>query len=75
MELILSGVLSLGSAMYFLRLAKKAALHPDPVVQPYGSPDAIFASLLVIWFLMNIVGSSNRVLVVNTRLLIFGAIF
>jgi membrane protease YdiL (CAAX protease family) len=74
-ELILSGVLSLGSAMYFLRLAKKAALHPDPVVQPYGSPDAIFASLLVIWFLMNIVGSANRVVVVDTRLLIFGAIF
>ncbi len=31
--------------------------------------------MLVLWFLTNIVGSANRVVVVNTRLLIVGAIF
>ncbi|HEY5768786.1 MAG TPA: type II CAAX endopeptidase family protein [Terrimicrobium sp.] len=76
MELLFSGVLSLGSAVYFSRLA----MGSDPqsqsrgVLQPYGIADGIFAALLVIWFLTNILGSATRVVVVNTRLLIAGAI-
>jgi uncharacterized protein len=76
-ELLFSGVLSLGSAAYFVRLAMESDLRSRArtALQSYGIPDAIFAGMLALWFLMNIVGSANRVVVVNTRLLIVGAIF
>ena len=76
MELLVSGVLSLGSAVYFFHLATGSDLQPrsPAVLKPYGIADAIFAAVLVLWFLTNILGSANRVVVVNTRLLIAGAI-
>jgi membrane protease YdiL (CAAX protease family) len=76
-ELLFSGVLSLASAVYFVRLAVESDLRSRSrsVLQSYGVPDAILAAMLVLWFLTNIVGSANRVVVVNTRLLIVGAIF
>jgi membrane protease YdiL (CAAX protease family) len=76
MELLLSGVLSLGSAVYFLRLARESDSQSRlrGVVQPYGIPDAIFATMLVLLFLGNTAGSANRVVVVNTRVLIDAAI-
>lgn len=76
MELLFSGVLSLGSAVYFLRLAKESDLPSKSrtVLQPYGIPDAIFAGGLVLWFLTGIVGSANRVVIVDTGVLIAAAI-
>ena len=76
MELLFSGVLSLGSAVYFSRLAmgSDSQSRSRAVLQPYGIADGIFAALLVLWFLTNILGSASRVVVVNTRLLIAGAI-
>ena len=76
MELLFSGVLSLGSVAYFFRLAKESDLQSRSrtVLQPYRIPDAIFAAMLVLWFLTNILGSANRVVVVNTLVLISGAI-
>jgi membrane protease YdiL (CAAX protease family) len=75
-ELLVSAVLSLGSAVYFFRLATGSELQSRSraVLKPYGIVDAIFAAVLVLWFLTNILGSANRVVVVNTRLLIAGAI-
>jgi CAAX protease family protein len=75
-ELLVSAVLSLGSAVYFFRLATGSDLQSRSraVLKPYGIVDAIFAAVLVLWFLTNILGSANRVVVVNTRLLIAGAI-
>ncbi len=77
MEFLFSGVLSLASVVYYLRVARESELpsRSRTVIQPYGTPDAILASALVLWFLTNIIGSANRVLVVNTQLLIIGAIF
>jgi membrane protease YdiL (CAAX protease family) len=76
-ELLFSGVLSLGSAVYFLRLANESDLRSRSrtVLQPYGVPDAIFAGILVVLFLTIIVMSTNRVIVVDTRSLIENAIF
>ena len=76
MELFLSAVLSLGSAVYFFRVAREsdAQSRSRAVLQPYGTPDAVFATILVLWFLTNILGSTNRVVIVNTQLLVFGAI-
>ena len=77
MEFLFSGVLSLASVVYYLRVARESDLPSKSRIdrQSYGTPDAIFASVLVLWFLTNIVGSANRVLVVNTQLLVIGAIF
>jgi membrane protease YdiL (CAAX protease family) len=77
MEFLLSGVLSLASVVYYLRVARESEgeSRSRAVLQPYGTPDAVFATILVVWFLTNIIGSANRVLVVNTQLLIVGAIF
>jgi uncharacterized protein len=76
MELFVSAVLSLGSAVYFFRVAREsdAQSRSRAVLQPYGTPDAVFATILVLWFLTNILGSTNRVVIVNTQLLVFGAI-
>lgn len=77
MELLFSGVLSLGSVAYFHRLATKSdsQSRSQAVVQEYGSADIIFTTFLVLWFLTNIVGSANRVIELNTHMLIVGAIF
>lgn len=77
MELILSGVLSLGSVAYFHRLAtdSDSQSRSNASVQTYGLPDVVFTTLLVLWFLTNIVGSANRVVELNTHLLIVGAVF
>ncbi len=77
MEMFFSGVLSLGSAVYFRRLARESDLPSKSMatLQPYGTADAIFATLLVLWFLTSIVGSANRVIVVNTEVLIVGTVF
>jgi membrane protease YdiL (CAAX protease family) len=77
MEFLFSGVLSLASVAYYFRVAQESDVQSRSraVLQPYGTPDAIFASIMVVWFLTNIIGSADRVLVVNTQLLIVGAIF
>jgi membrane protease YdiL (CAAX protease family) len=77
MELLFSGVLSLGSVVYFSRVAREseAQSKTSAVLQPYAMADAIFATILVLWFLTNILGSANRILIINTQLLVFGAIF
>jgi len=76
-ELLFSGVLSLGSVAYFHRLATESDSQSKSraVLQAYGIPDIIFATLLVLWFLTNIVGSANRVVVLNTEVLVEGAVF
>jgi CAAX protease family protein len=77
MEFLFSGVLSLASVAYYLRVARESDLpsRSRSVREPYGTPDAVFTSILVLWFLTNIIGSANRVLVVNTQLLVIGAVF
>lgn len=77
MELLFSGVLSLGSVAYFHRVATESDSQSKSraVLQAYGVPDIVFTTLLVLWFLTNIVGSADRVVELNTHLLIVGAIF
>ena len=77
MELLLSGVLSLGSVAYFRRLAadSDSQSRSRAIDQAYGSSDAVFTTMLVLWFLTNIVGSANRVVELNTHMLIVGTIF
>ncbi len=77
MEPILSGVLSLGGVAYFHRLAANSDLQSRSraIIQPYGLPDVVFTTLLVLYFLTNIVGSANRVIELNTHLLVVGAVF
>jgi membrane protease YdiL (CAAX protease family) len=77
-ELLFSGILSLGSIMYFYRLANNPSglqSRSQEIVQAYGSPDVVFTTILVLWFLTNIVGSSNRVIQLDTHILIVGAMF
>jgi membrane protease YdiL (CAAX protease family) len=76
-ELLLSGVLSLGSVAYFHRLATDSGSQSrsQATAQAYGLPDVIFTTILVLWFLTNIVGSANRVVELNTQVLIVGAVF
>ena len=78
MELLFSGALSLGSLVYFFRLATNPSGPQSNAlarVQAYGSADAAFTTILVLWFLTNIVGSSNRLVELDTRMLIVGALF
>jgi uncharacterized protein len=77
MELLFSGLLSLGSAVYFRRLARESDWQSKSkaTAQPYGTADAIFVTMLVLWFLTSIVGSANRVIVVSTQVLIVGTVF
>ena len=77
-ELLFSGALSLGSLVYFYRLATNPSAsqsRSQTVVQAYGIPDVVFTTILVLWFLTNIVGSANRVVELDTHMLIVGAIF
>lgn len=77
MEIFFSGVLSLGSLAYFHRLAANSDLQSrsNASVQPYGQGDVIFSTILVLWFLTNIIGSANRPIELNTHVLIVGAVF
>ncbi|HEY5812581.1 MAG TPA: type II CAAX endopeptidase family protein [Terrimicrobiaceae bacterium] len=77
MELLFSGVLSLGSVAYFHRLATQLESESDSraALQAYGPPDIVFTTLLVLWFLTNIIGSANRVVELNSEVLIVGALF
>jgi uncharacterized protein len=76
-ELLLSGVLSLGSVAYFHRLAAESdsQSRSKATDQAYGLADVVFTSMLVLWFLSNIVGSANRVVELNTDMLIVAALF
>ena len=78
MELLFSGTLSLGSLVYFYRLAtNRSTLQSSPQirVQAYGTPDVVFTAMLVLLLLTNILGSSDRPVEVDTHMLIVGAIF
>ena len=64
--------------MYFYRLATNPSGLPSrsqSLAQAYGFPDVVFTTVLVLWFLTNIVGSSNRLVELDTHMLIVGAIF
>ena len=77
MELLFSGTLTLGSLVYFYRLATSpSASQPGSQarVQAYGPPDVAFTTILVLWFLTNIVGSSDRLMELDTRMLVVGAL-
>jgi uncharacterized protein len=76
-ELLFSGLLSLGSVAYFHRVATESDSQSKSraILQAYGLPDIVFTTLLVLWFLTNIVGSTNRVVELNTHVLIVGAVF
>jgi uncharacterized protein len=75
-ELLFSGVLSLGSVAYFHYLARQSDSQSKSraILHKYGLADIVFTTLLVLWFLMSIVGSANRPIVVNSDVLIVGAI-
>ena len=75
MDLLISGVLSLGSVAFFLRLARSLEREPRIAVSSYGVPDAIFALLLVAWFVINIIGSYGQKLVVNADMLVVNVVF
>ena len=77
MELLLSGVLALGSVAYFRRLAVRSvhAAGTGLRLEDYKAPDVIFASLLALWFLVNVIGSGGREIVVTSQVLILNAIF
>ena len=77
MELLFSGTLSLGSLVYFYRLATSPSALQSVLqtrVQGYGTPDVAFTTILVLWFLTNIIGSGNR-FELDTQMLIVGALF
>jgi membrane protease YdiL (CAAX protease family) len=77
-ELLFSGALSVGSLLYFYRLATNPpALQSSSQVrvQEYGTGDAVFTTILVLLFLINILGSSDRLVELDTHMLIVGAIF
>jgi uncharacterized protein len=77
-ELLFSGTLSVGSLVYFYRLATNpSALQSSSQVrvEAYGTPDVVFTTILVLWFLTNIAGSSDRLVELDTRMLIVGAVF
>ena len=77
MELFLSGVLSLGSVAYFRRLAARAGNAAGTAIplDAYKVSDVIFASILALWFILNVVGSGSREIVVTVQVLILNAIF
>lgn len=77
MELLVSGVLSLASVAYFRRLAARPgdAAGAGIPLDAYKIPDVIFASILALWFILNVVGSGSREIVVNVQVLILNAIF
>ncbi|MFZ4780165.1 MAG: hypothetical protein ACOYM3_32820, partial [Terrimicrobiaceae bacterium] len=77
MELFLSGVLSLGSVAYFRRLAARAGNAAGAAIplDAYKVSDVIFASILALWFILNVVGSGSREIVVTVQVLILNAIF
>jgi uncharacterized protein len=77
-ELLFSGTLSVGSLVYFYRLAtnpsdSQSSSHSR--VQAYGPPDVVFTTILVLFLLVNILASSNRPVEVDTHMLMVGAIF
>jgi uncharacterized protein len=77
-ELLFSGTLSVGSLLYFYRLATSPSVtqSSSPVrVQAYGTADAVFTTILVLLFLINILGSNDRLVELDTHMLIVGAIF
>ena len=78
MELLFSGTLSVGSLVYFYRLATRppASQSSSHVrLQAYGTPDVVFTTILVLLLLINILGSSDRLVELDTRMLIGGAVF
>ncbi len=75
MDLLISGVLGLGSVAYFYRLAAPSGSGPRALSTPYQIPDAFFVLVLVAWFLLNIIGSHGKVVTVNTDVLVMNAVF
>lgn len=78
MELLFSGILSVGSLVYFYQLATNPSTLqsiPQIRVQAYGTADVVFTTILVLLLLTNILGSSDRPVEVDTHMLIVGAIF
>lgn len=73
MEFLISGVLSLGSVIYFRRLAtgKKTSLSFDS----FGIPDGLFAALLMLWFGVNVASSWGREIAVTQDALTVTAVF
>jgi uncharacterized protein len=77
-ELLFSGILSVGSLVYFYQLATNpSTLQSIPQIrgQAYGTADVVFTTILVLLLLTNILGSSDRPVEVDTHMLIVGAIF
>jgi membrane protease YdiL (CAAX protease family) len=75
-ELLLSGVLSLGSVAYFCRLAAESdsQSRSKAMDQAYTMADVMFTSTLVLWFLMNAFGFDNSAVELNARILIITVI-
>ena len=63
MELLFSGTLSVGSLVFLSPRNPPAslAIQLEHVrLQAYGTPDVVFTTILVLLLLMNIFGSSDR---------------
>ncbi len=73
MELVLSGILACGSVAYYYRLARSPHVPAIPWDR-FGKPDAIFAFLLILWFLTNLVTSHGAKITVTTQLLVANAV-
>lgn len=77
MELLILGLLSIGSAAYFIRFAKCERDGVRVWFQPYQIADTIFASLLALLFLYSIYRGlmMSGPIKVNTAVLIDNALF
>ncbi len=77
MELLISGVLSLGSVAYFRHLVSRPedAAGARISTAAYKTPDVIFASVLALWFIVNVIAAGNREMVVTVQVLLINAIF
>ncbi|HRJ73186.1 MAG TPA: CPBP family intramembrane metalloprotease [Terrimicrobiaceae bacterium] len=77
MELLIFGVLSVGSVAYYSRVVRGLPGNSglDAACQRYGLPDAVFAAGLCAWFLLNIFLTSGKEMVVNLDALVATAVF
>ena len=74
MELLVSGIVSLGSLAFYRRLMQSAR-PAGSIPLPYGWPDALFVLLLIGWFVSNLIGSHGREVVITAPMLVANAVF
>lgn len=74
MELLVSGLLSVVSVVFYRRVMPPGR-PAGSIPLPYGWPDALFALLLIAWFVSNLLGSQGREVVITAPMLVANAVF